>query len=91
MSALSRLAVTNALASVILIMGLSQMAGFVFDLRPLRAIGAVSAIAPLPKVFADVDGVEAFASRFTLEFTRPDGRNDRLEITLIPPFPKCRF
>ena len=81
MARMNRLAVTNALAFIILIVGFSQMAGFVLDLRAVRAIGAASVIAPLPKVFADVDGVETFASRFVLEYTRPDGKNERLEIT----------
>lgn len=71
----------NILASTILIIGLSQMAGFLFDLLPLRALGAASVIAPLPKVFADVDGVETFASRFVLEYTAPNGESDLLEIT----------
>ena len=81
MPKLSRLAVANVLASVVLIVGLSQMAGFVLNLRAVRAIGAVSVIAPLPKVFTDVDGVETFASRFVLEYTRPDGEIEQLEIT----------
>ena len=71
----------SILASAILVIGLSQMAGFLFNLRPLRAIGAASVIAPLPKIFTDVDGVETFASRFILEYTGPNGGIDQLEIT----------
>ena len=71
----------NILASAILVIGLSQMAGFLIDLLPLRALGAASVIAPLPKVFTDVDGVETFASRFVLEYTGPNGESDQLEIT----------
>ena len=61
--------VRNILSLVIFVIGLSQMAGFVLNLRAVRAIGAAIVIAPFPKVFSDVDGVETFASKFILEYT----------------------
>jgi hypothetical protein len=71
----------NAAAIALLIFGMSQMVGHVLDLRPLRAIGAVSMLAPFPKVFSDVDGVETFSSRFFLDFRTSDGATRSLEIT----------
>lgn len=34
----------------------------------MRGIGAALAMAPFPKVFSDVDGLETFASEFTLRW-----------------------
>ena len=73
--------VRNILSLVIFIIGLSQMAGFVLNLRAVRAIGAATVIAPFPKVFSDVDGVETFASKFILEYTSASGEVSELEIT----------
>jgi hypothetical protein len=71
----------NVAAIVLLVFGLSQMAGYALQLRALRGIGAASVVAPFPKVFSDVDGVETFASRFVLEYTGTDGKPGRLEVT----------
>jgi len=49
----------------------------------LRGIGFASAIAPFPKVFSDVDGLETFASDFTLILTSDQGM-----ITEIPISPE---
>lgn len=43
------------------------MAGDGLELRVLKGIGAASVLAPLPKVFSDVRGLETFASEFTFE------------------------
>jgi hypothetical protein len=57
------------------------MIGYVTGSRALRGVGAASAISPLPKVFSDVDGLETFASEFTLSYHRADGTRDSVRIT----------
>ena len=71
----------NLAALFLLVFGLSQMAGYTFDLPTLRGIGAASVVAPFPKVFSDVDSVETFASRFFLEYTDAAGARQNMEIT----------
>lgn len=63
----------NLIAIVVLVIGSTQMVGYLTGLRPLRGIGLASGVAPFPKVFCEADGYEAFAARFQLEGTRPDG------------------
>ena len=58
-----------------------QMVGYVAGSDALRGVGAASAIAPLPKVFSDVDGLEPFASQFVLSYTARDGRRVELPVT----------
>lgn len=60
-------------AALLLLLGLSQMAGDALGLRWLRGLGAASVAAPLPKVFSDVSGLETFASDFLLEAETPRG------------------
>ena len=76
-----RVAQLNTLAILIFCFGLSQMLGYVFNIKVLRGIGAASTFSPLPTVFSDVDGVETFASAFTIEYSDPGGNTKRLEIT----------
>ena len=71
----------NVSAILIFCFGLSQMLGFLFNISILRGIGAASTVAPLPKVFSDVDGVETFASTFILQFTDQDGLLQHVSIT----------
>jgi hypothetical protein len=56
----------NLTALAVTAVGCLQMAGFLADSRPLRGIGAASMVAPFPKVFSDVDGLETFASEFDI-------------------------
>lgn len=56
----------NAAAGLVLLLGLTQMAGDLLGHRVLKGIGAVSAVAPCPKVFCDMNGFEAFAAEFTI-------------------------
>ncbi len=51
---------------LLLLSGLVQMFGGLTGLDSLKAIGFASAASPAPKVFCDVDGLEPFASTFTL-------------------------
>lgn len=60
-------------AAVLLAFGLLQMAGDLLGFPVLRNIGKASAMAPAPKVFCAVDGYEAYATQFTLEWIDRDG------------------
>jgi hypothetical protein len=68
-------------AVVLGLLGLSQMAGDLFGVRTLKGIGAASAMAPCPKVFCDVNGLEGFTSTFILRLTGRDGCLHEIEIT----------
>lgn len=63
----------NLVALVICVVGCAQMAGYLSGSVALRGIGAATAASPLPKVFSDVDGLETFASQFTLRYRQSDG------------------
>ncbi len=56
----------NLLALVITALGCTQMLGYFTGSRALRGIGLASVASPLPKVFSDVDGLETFASEFSI-------------------------
>ena len=71
----------NAAAALLIVIGFTQMVGYVTGSRALRGLGAASAISPLPKVFSDVDGLETFASEFTLRYRHADGTPDSVRIT----------
>ena len=58
-----------------------QMTGYLTGSVALRGIGAATAASPLPKVFSDVDGLETFASEFTLRYRKPDGTVIEMAIT----------
>jgi len=62
----------NILAIVVLVIGSTQIVGYLTGSRTLRGIGLASGIAPYTKVFCEADGYEAFAASFRLEGTRPD-------------------
>jgi hypothetical protein len=71
----------NIFALVITVLSLSQMAGYALGFRTLRGIGAATCMAPCPKVFSDVDGLETFASEFTVRGTDRRGQPVAIEIT----------
>lgn len=68
-------------AIALAILGSLQMAGYILGSDTLRGLGAASAMSPLPKVFSDVDGLETFASAFTLRYREQDGTAKTLPIT----------
>ena len=78
----SRVFRANVLALLLTGLGCSQMAGYLVGSRPLRGLGAATCAAPFPKVFSDVDGLETFASTFTL--AGMDGAGAPFEIELTP-------
>ena len=65
----------NFAALVLTALGCLQMVGYVAQARALRGLGAALGCAPLPKVFSDVDGLETFASTFTLRWRDPAGEH----------------
>ena len=58
-----------------------QLFGFIFDSKIIKGIGMSSMIAPFPKVFSDVDGLEPFASKFIITFYHDNGKITEQEIT----------
>ncbi len=58
-------------AGAVFLIGLTQMAGELSGSRALKGMGAVTVIAPCPKVFCDLNGFEPFAADFA--FTTDDG------------------
>ncbi len=71
----------NAIAIAIFLLGLTQMAGYMLNISWLQGLGAISTVAPFPKVFSDVDGIETFASRFTLVYHDDQGEKHHMELT----------
>lgn len=64
--------------------GLTAMIGDLLDCFPVKGIGAISCVAPFPKVFCEMDGVEGFASAFELEAELASGESVRIPLT-----PEC--
>ncbi len=58
----------NVAAVILTAIACLQIVGYLCGSRPLRGIGAALGFAPFPKVFSDVDGLETFASSFTLHW-----------------------
>jgi hypothetical protein len=71
----------NVAAVAVMLLGSTQMVGYIMDSQMLRGIGAASGMAPLPKVFSDVDGMETFASEFSFWYTLRTGGRMELRIT----------
>ena len=71
----------NIAALVLGVLALLHMAGRIFGIRPLVGVGAAWMFAPAPKVFSDVDGLETFASRFTMIVEMAAGETLRIPIT----------
>jgi hypothetical protein len=71
----------NCAALTLGVIGCMQMLGYVSGSRLLRGIGAATVISPLPKVFSDVDGLETFASEFTIRYRDARGTMTATRIT----------
>lgn len=61
----------NVAACAVVLVGSTQMTGELIGSRALKGIGAVTVIAPCPKVFCDMNGFEPFAADFA--FIADDG------------------
>jgi hypothetical protein len=77
----SRLRRRNLAAVALLLVGSLQMLGAVTGSTALRGLGAATSVAPNPRVFSDVDGLETFASEFTLGYVDSTGTPRSLAIT----------
>src|ERR1043166_2432955 len=71
----------NSIALGVTVFACSAMLGDVVNCLPLKGIGAASAFAPFPKGFCDNQGLEGFASNFTILADRPDGSVTRVALT----------
>jgi hypothetical protein len=60
----------NLFAAGLLLVGFTQMAGDILGYRVLKGLGAATVAAPCPKVFCDIDGLEPFASSFSITANR---------------------
>ncbi len=72
----------NLIALGLTLMGCLPMIGYITESRALRGVGAATAAAPYTKVFSDVDGLETFASSFTLLWR--DGQGTLHEWPITP-------
>jgi len=68
-------------AVVLLLVGLLQMAGDLLRIPALKGIGAATGASPAPKVFTAVRGMEAYSTRFHLEWTDRSGVAHTLQLT----------
>lgn len=73
--------IANRVAILIGVLACAQMAGAISGVRPLRGLGAAWGFSPCPKVFADVEGLEPFASEFTVGWLGADGGRMTMELT----------
>lgn len=71
----------RVIAALLFVLGVSQMVGDVLGLPAVKGIGAATLIAPAPKVFSSVRGLETFSSEFSLTWEGPRGERGRLELT----------
>ncbi len=62
-------------------LGLLQMLGDLAGLPAVRAIGAVTAASPAPKVFSAVDGFETYSTRFFLLWLDETGKEQVVRLT----------
>ena len=66
---------------LLLVLGLSQMAGDLFALPWLRGLAAATAASPAPKVFTNHGAREPFSTRFALVVHDTRGGVERIELT----------
>lgn len=69
----------NRLGIALLCIGMMAMTGDLVGSFALKGLGAISCVAPFPKVFSEMDGVEGFAGEFEIQVERADG-----EIEIVP-------
>lgn len=67
--------------ALLVAVGLFQMTGDLLHLPFLKKAGAASGASPAPKVFCAIDGYEAYATRFLLEWEDDDGATQSLPIS----------
>ena len=72
----------NITAILLGLFGTVAMVGDLIGSRSIKGLGAVSAVAPFPKVFCKVAGIEGFACAFTIVY------EDGGEIHCLPVTPE---
>jgi hypothetical protein len=68
-------------AVILVVLGLSQIAGDLAGLPALKGIAAATGASPAPKVFSSVRGLETYSTRFFIEWNDPAGKPNSLELT----------
>jgi len=71
----------NYIAFALCLVGSLQILGHITGVKALKGFGAATAASPYPKVFSDVEGLETFASEFTLHVMRKSGELWEKKIT----------
>ena len=71
----------NRLALIITVFACSAMLGDILGWLPLKGIGAASGAAPFPKVFCKNQGIEGFASEFTITACTGSGSSTNILLT----------
>jgi hypothetical protein len=66
----------NIAALVVTLLGCSAMIGDLCDSLVMKGLGAAWTFAPFPKVFCDNQGLEGFASDFTIVAQGPNGTKE---------------
>ncbi len=66
---------------ILILLGLLQAIGHVFNSQKIKGLGLLTAASPLPIVFTEVKGVETFASDFYLVWEEENNQKDSLKIT----------
>jgi hypothetical protein len=74
-------ATTKKVAALLLVVGCAQMVADVLGLGAVKGLAAATMIAPAPKVFSSVRGLETYSTRFFLEWTDKGGEARSLEMT----------
>lgn len=73
--------VRRAAPVLLLLVGLSQMAGDILGLPRLKGLAAAWGASPAPRVFSSVRGLETYSTRFFVEWTGTHGTRRELELT----------
>lgn len=68
-------------AALLLVVGLSQMAADLVGCVPGRALASATLLAPAPRVFSSVQGLETYSTRFFIAWTDTHGEARELELT----------
>ncbi len=71
----------NKAAVMLLVVGLMQMTGDLLNVPALKGLGAATLASPAPKVFTSVRGLEAYSTRFYLEWTANNEVAHSIQIT----------
>ena len=68
-------------ATILLAMGLAQMAGDLARWPALKGIAAATGASPAPKVFSAVKGLETYSTRFFIDWNDAAGKPHSLQLT----------